>query len=118
MDAGLLGVEFEALGRIASTVGKNQGKALEKPENRGNPAFSSRIVKFADFPCPKSDRLLDIKTGEVLGEMTRFAWGSTKPSGFNPTPWLTADRCPKTSADIAARTRQFADQVLMPIKDK
>ncbi|MBL8422568.1 MAG: hypothetical protein JNK06_03530 [Candidatus Accumulibacter phosphatis] len=63
-------------------------------------------------------RVLDIKTGEVLGEMTRFAWGSTKPSGFNPTPWLTADRCPKTSADIAARTRQFADQVLMPIKDK
>ena len=58
MDAGLHGVEFEALGRIASTVGKNQGKALEKPENRGNPAFSSRIVKFSDFPRPKSDRLL------------------------------------------------------------
>jgi len=38
VDAGLHGVEFEALGRIAPTVGKMRGKPSEKPENNENPA--------------------------------------------------------------------------------
>ena len=59
-------------------------------------------------------RVLDIKTGEVLGEMTRFAWGSTKPSGFNPTPWLTAWKCPAHGVGANAATRKFVDQVLVP----
>ncbi len=63
-------------------------------------------------------KIADLKTGEILGEMTRYAWGSTEPSGFNPSPWLTADRCPKSSADPHARTRQFVDQVLIPKRDK
>jgi hypothetical protein len=58
VDAGLHGMEFEAPGRIASTVGKRRGKPSEKPENQGNPAFLFRIVKFADLAGIKSDRLL------------------------------------------------------------
>ena len=61
MDAGLHGVEFEAHGRIASTVGKRRGKPSEKPENQGNPAFLFRIVKFADLAGIKSDRLLGVQ---------------------------------------------------------
>lgn len=63
-------------------------------------------------------KIVDLTTSEVLGEMTRYAWGSTKPSSFNPSPWLTADRCPKSSADPHARTRQFVDQVLIPRREK
>jgi hypothetical protein len=59
VDAGLHGMEFEAPGRIASTVGKRRGKPSEKPENQGNPAFLFRIVKFADLAGIKSDRLLE-----------------------------------------------------------
>lgn len=62
-------------------------------------------------------RVLDIKTGEVLGEMTRFAWGSTKPSGFNPSPWLTAWKCPAHAVGANAATRKFVDQVLVPRRE-
>jgi len=39
VDAGLPRLEFEALGRIAPTVGKMRGNPLETRENKGNPAF-------------------------------------------------------------------------------
>lgn len=62
-------------------------------------------------------KVIDLQTKEVLGEMTRYAWSPGAPSRINPSPWLTAYRCPQrgwTSAD----TRQFADQVLIPAKEK
>lgn len=62
-------------------------------------------------------KVIDLQTQEVLGEMTRYAWSPSAPSRVNPSPWLTAYRCPQrgwTSAD----TRQFADQVLIPAKEK
>jgi len=54
----LSGVEFEAHGRIAPTVGKKRGNPLEKPKNQGNPAFLFHIVKRAGLTGVKSDRLL------------------------------------------------------------
>lgn len=84
-------------------------------------------VTFEDHVIPEERALgvasstikvVDLQTNEVLGEMTRYAWGSTTPSNFNPSPWLTADRCPKNSAYPPARTRQFVDQILIPRKDK
>ena len=60
MDAGLHGVEFEAPGRIAPTVGKMRGKPSEKPENHENPALLLRMVKRAGLAGVKSDRLLEI----------------------------------------------------------
>lgn len=62
-------------------------------------------------------KVLDLQTNEVLGELIRYAWSPGAPSRVNPSPWLTAYRCPQrgwTSAD----TRQFADQVLIPAKEK
>lgn len=67
-------MEFEAPGRIASTVGKRRGKPSEKPENQGNPAFLFRIVKFADLAGIKSDRLLVIaykQMREIEAEINR-----------------------------------------------
>lgn len=62
-------------------------------------------------------KVIDLQTQEVLGEMIRYAWSPGAPSRVNPSPWLTAYRCPQrgwTSAD----TRQFTDQVLIPAKEK
>jgi hypothetical protein len=61
--------------------------------------------------------VLDLKTNVVLGEMTRYAWSPGRPSGVNPSPWLTAYRCPD-QAWTGADTRKFVDQVLIPAKEK
>jgi hypothetical protein len=67
VDAGLPGVELEAHGQIAPTVGKTRRKPSKRPQSRENPAFSFRIVKFGGFLNLKSDRLLAAATaGKVL----------------------------------------------------
>lgn len=63
-------------------------------------------------------KVLDLKTNEVMGEMTRYAWSPGAPSRINPSPWLTAYKCPPTSGELSALTRQFADQILIPVKEK
>lgn len=60
-------------------------------------------------------QVIDLKTGEVLGEMLRYAW-STPASGANPSPWLTAHRCPDHAVGTNSATRKFVDQVLIPRK--
>ncbi|HEX5391973.1 MAG TPA: hypothetical protein VFW68_01740 [Rhodocyclaceae bacterium] len=62
-------------------------------------------------------KVIDLQTQEVLGEMTRYAWGAVKPSYSNPSPWLTANQCPRVTWRFA-QTRQFVDQILIPRKDK
>jgi hypothetical protein len=61
-------------------------------------------------------KVLDLKTGEVLGEMLRYAWSPGAPSPANPTPWLTAYRCPDHARGTNAATRKFVDQILIPKK--
>ncbi|HEX5391975.1 MAG TPA: hypothetical protein VFW68_01750 [Rhodocyclaceae bacterium] len=63
-------------------------------------------------------KVIDLQTQEVLGEMTRYAWGATKPSRTNPSPWLTAWRCPDHAVGTSAATRKFVDQILIPRKEK
>lgn len=63
-------------------------------------------------------KVIDLKTHEVLGEMTRYAWGATSPSPANPSPWLTAWRCPDHAVGTGAATRKFVDQILIPHKEK
>ena len=58
-------------------------------------------------------KVIDLKTGEVLGEMLRYAW-STPASGANPSPWLTAHRCPDHA--VGTDSGKFVDQVLIPRK--
>lgn len=59
-------------------------------------------------------KVLDLKTDEVLGEMTRYAWSPGAPSRVNPSPWLTAYRCPDHARGTEAATRKFVDQILIP----
>lgn len=90
------------------------------------PGASPRYgVTFEDHVIPEERRLglasstvkvLDLKTGEVLGEMLRYAWSPGAPSPANPTPWLTAYKCPGHSVGASAATRKFVDQILLPKK--
>lgn len=63
-------------------------------------------------------KVLDLKTHEVLGEMTVYAWTPAKSNPANPTPWLTAYTCGSPASLTGAESRQFADQILLPRKDK
>lgn len=60
-------------------------------------------------------KVIDLKTNEVMGELTRYAVRGTL-SKANPSPWLTAYRCPDHAVGTGAATRKFVDQVLIPKK--
>ncbi|MDG9928934.1 MULTISPECIES: hypothetical protein [unclassified Pseudomonas] len=62
-------------------------------------------------------RVINLKTGDVLGEMLRYVW-STPASRANPSPWLTAYKCPGHAVGAEAATRKFVDQILIPRKEK
>ncbi len=62
-------------------------------------------------------KVLDLKTNEVLGEMTRYAM-SYIHAPRTSMPWLNYSVCPATSGDAHANTRQFVDQILIPKKDQ
>ena len=63
-------------------------------------------------------KVLDLKTNEVMGELIRYAWSPGAPSHINPSPWLTAYRCPDHARGTDAATRKFVDQILIPAKEK
>lgn len=63
-------------------------------------------------------KVVDLETGEVLGELTRYAWSPGGPSAANPSPWLTAYKCPGHPVGSDAATRKFVDQVLIPTMEK
>ncbi|MBL0207397.1 MAG: hypothetical protein IPP84_05315 [Propionivibrio sp.] len=77
-------------------------------------------VTFEDHVIPEERELgvasstvkvIDLQSNEVLGELTRYAWGATKPSGANPSPWLTAKKCPSGDGiGVEATTRKFVDR--------
>ncbi len=92
------------------------------------PSASPRYgVSFEDHVIPEERqrglasstvKVLDLKTGEVLGEMLRYAWSPGSPSPANPTPWLTAYRCPDRAMSTSTATRLFVDQILIPKKSQ
>ncbi len=63
-------------------------------------------------------KVVDLQTKEALGEMTRYAWSPGAPSRVNPSPWLTAYRCPDHARGNSTATRKFVDQILIPAKEK
>lgn len=68
-------------------------------------------------------RVLDLKTQEVLGEMTMYAWTpgvlNMGPRGpASAVPWLSAYRCGNQLPFVGAESRQFSDQILKPHKEK
>ncbi len=63
-------------------------------------------------------KVVDLTTNDVMGELTRYAWSPGAPSRANPSPWLTAYRCPDHAVGTSGATRKFVDQILIPAKEK
>ncbi len=63
-------------------------------------------------------RVIDLQIKEVLGEMIRYAWSPGAPSRVNPSPWLTAYKCPAHAVGADSATRKFVHQILIPAKEK
>lgn len=92
------------------------------------PAASPRYgVTYEDHVIPEDRALgiasstvkvIDLQTQEVLGELTRYAWTMGGASRANPSPWLTAYKCPGHAVGSDAATRKFVDQILIPRKEK
>ncbi|QRM19622.1 hypothetical protein GBK02_09535 [Dechloromonas sp. TW-R-39-2] len=83
-------------------------------------------VTFEDHVVPEERALwvasstvkvLDLKTNEVLGEMTRYAM-SYIHAPRNSMPWLNHSVCPTMNGPDGARTRHFVDQILIPKREK
>lgn len=88
-----------------------------------NPRYG---VTFEDHVLPEERKrwiasstvkVIDLQTNEILGEMTRYAWSRGGPSSANPSPWLSAYQCPRELGRFA-QTRQFVDQILIPVGRK
>jgi len=91
-----------------------------QPSSEPAPRYS---VTFEDHVVPaerarglasSTVRVLDTQTGEVMAEMLRYAWTPGRASSENPTPWLTAYKCPGPGHGSDSATRQFVDRVLVP----
>ena len=84
-------------------------------------------VTFEDHVIPEERALwvasstvkvLDLKTNEVLGEMTRYAISYIHAPRYS-MPWLNHSECPLMHATgDSDSTRQFVDQILIPKKDQ
>jgi hypothetical protein len=86
-------------------------------------------VTFEDHVIPEERALwvasstvkaVDLKTKDVLGEMVRYAMSYVHvASSSNPGPWLTETWCPAHGGSVTTyTTRYFADQILIPAKEK
>ncbi len=71
------------------------------PEERQNGIASSTV------------KVIDTQTNDVLAEMWRYTWMPGVASAGNPSPWLTADKCPGFGHGGSHSTRQFVDHVLV-----
>ena len=84
-------------------------------------------VTFEDHVIPEERALwvasstvkvLDLKTNEVLGEMTRYAM-SYIHAPRHSMPWLNHSICPTMNmTGDSDSTRKFVDQILIPTKEK
>lgn len=82
-------------------------------------------VTFEDYVIPEERALwlasgtikvLDLKTNEVLAELTRYAM-SYIHTPRHSMPWLNHSICPALSGGSGNATRHFVDQVLIPKKE-
>lgn len=61
-------------------------------------------------------KVLDLKTDEVLGELTRYAI-SYIHTPTHSMPWLNHYVCPTFDGASGTLTRHFVDQILIPKKE-
>ena len=72
-------------------------------------------MAYSDFTLKKVKADFDLKTNELLGEMTRYAV-SYLQSRYS-SAWLNHSTCPEVDVNgDQASTRQFVDRVLIPLR--
>ena len=126
-------LEYKDVTHISSiTIGGN-GKPFTVRENvldkTPSPSKTSPryAVTFEDHVIPEERALwvasstvkvLELKTHEVLGEMTRYAI-SYIHAPHHSMPWLNHSICPtmQMTGDLDS-SRKFVDQILIPMKEK
>ena len=83
-------------------------------------------VTFEDHVIPEERALwvasstvkvLDLKTNEVLGEMTIYAMSYIHAPQYS-MPWLNHSVCPVVPGPDGQDTRKFVDRILIPKKDQ
>ncbi len=126
-------LEYREVTHTSSPLIGGDGKSFKVKENvlDKTPSPSKTppryAVTFEDHVIPEERALwvasstvkvLDLKTNEVLGEMTRYAM-SYIHAPRTSMPWLNHSVCPRfgTTSD-SDDTRQFVDQILIPKREK
>jgi hypothetical protein len=125
-------LEFKEVTHTSSPLIGGDGKAFTVKENVLTKTLSPSktppryAVTFEDHVIPEERALwlasstvtvLDLKTNEVLGEMTRYAI-SYIHAPRNSMPWLNHYFCPVIDGRAYQDTRHFVDQILIPKKEK
>ena len=139
------GLRYRYAGSDKITGKKNPNAVNVQLELKKNPDFDMNVynwsldktpspsqaspryaVTFEDHVIPEERdlwvasstvKVLDLKTNEVLGEMTRYAM-SYIHAPRHSMPWLNHSICPAPSVSSGTATRQFVDQILIPTKEK
>ncbi|MBK8743415.1 hypothetical protein [Propionivibrio sp.] len=125
-------LEYKEVTHISSIMIGGNGKPFTVKENtldrtpsplRASPRYA---VTFEDHVIPEERALwvasstvkvLDLKTNEVLGEMTRYAISYIHSPHYS-MPWLNHSICPYLPGGSGTTTRQFTDQILIPKREK
>jgi hypothetical protein len=124
---------FKQVTRVSSIMVGGDGKTkrtymthvLERtPAPEPAPRYA---VTYEDHVIPEDRALgiasstvtvLDRESGEVLGEMVRYAWYRENPATAEPQLWARAYRCPGYSSKSDRATRTFVEQILIPVQEK
>lgn len=97
-----------------------EGKAESSPAARYAVTFEDHVIpeERALGIASSTVKVIDTKTNEVLGELTRYAWSTVPLDVLAENRWLRAHSCPAYSGGTGHSTRKFVDQVLIPPREK
>ena len=126
-------LEYKEVTRTSSPLIGGDGKSFRVKENvlTKTPSPSKTppryAVTFEDHVIPEERamwvtsstvKVIDLKTDEVLGEMTRYAM-SYIHAPRHSMPWLNHHICPNQNmTGDSHSTRKFVDQILIPKREK
>jgi len=104
-------------GYIRFSLDKNPSPSKTPP--RYAVTFEDHVIpeERALWVASSTVKVLDLKTNEVLGEMTTYAM-SYIHAPRHSMPWLNHSICPVIPGPDGQDTRKFVDQILIPKREK
>lgn len=97
----------------------NKTPSPSKTSPRYAVTFEDHVIpeERALWVASSTVKVVDLKTSEVLGEMTRYAISYIHAPRYS-MPWLNHYFCPVIDGRAYQDTRHFVDQTLIPTKEK